>query len=212
VLICDIYIRNYLNSTGREPWERSLHYNGTIENVQKACIADVQREDWPHVSLFKTFDLTALSPTDHSLIMNIQTESFRPSQINFRNIEFKVSVLLDVTVCLYNFQVAAGSLEVLFVEDQVNSENITTMADIQANFHTNLEDELAKLAEIMDLSRAEVEDLLSKLTTTVTTTVTPSTTFATTTTVSTTMVPTTMTTTATTITEVSCVHFSIVDP
>ncbi len=51
MLICDIYIRNYLNSTGREPSERSLHYNGTIENVRKACIADVQREDWPHVSL-----------------------------------------------------------------------------------------------------------------------------------------------------------------
>jgi hypothetical protein len=86
------------------------------------------------------------------------------------------------------------------------------MADIQANFHTNLEDELAKLAATMDLSRAEVEDLLSKLTTTVTTTVIPTTTFATTTTVSTTVIPTTMTTTTTTITEVSCVHFSIVDP
>jgi hypothetical protein len=59
---------------------------------------------------------------------------------------------------------------VLFVEDQVNSENITTMADIQANFQTNLEDGLAKLAATMDLSRTEVNDVLDKLTTTTTTT------------------------------------------
>lgn len=33
-----------------EPPMRSLHYNRTIENARKACTADVQLEDWPHVS------------------------------------------------------------------------------------------------------------------------------------------------------------------
>jgi len=67
-------------------------------------------------------------------------------------------------------------LEVLFVEDQVNSENITSMADIQNNFQTNLEDKLFKLAETMDLSRAEVDDMLAKLTTTTTITISTTTT------------------------------------
>ncbi|CAF3944424.1 unnamed protein product, partial [Rotaria sp. Silwood1] len=48
ILICNIYIGNYLKSMAPEPCERSLHYNRTIENVQKACRADVQLEDWPH--------------------------------------------------------------------------------------------------------------------------------------------------------------------
>jgi hypothetical protein len=46
------------------------------------------------------------------------------------------------------------------------------MADIQNNFQTNLEDKLLKLAETMDLSRTEVNDMLAKLTTTTTTTTT----------------------------------------
>jgi hypothetical protein len=75
-------------------------------------------------------------------------------------------------VILFYFQTAAGSLEVLFVEDQVNSENITSMADIQKNFQTNLEEKLFKLAATMDLSRTEVDDMLEKLTTTTTTTTT----------------------------------------
>jgi hypothetical protein len=50
VLICDVYIENYLNSTGRQPSERSVHYNRTIKNARKACISDVQQEDRPHVS------------------------------------------------------------------------------------------------------------------------------------------------------------------
>ncbi|CAF1275004.1 unnamed protein product [Rotaria sordida] len=128
VLMCNIYIGNYLKSMAPQPWERSLHYNRTIENVQKACRADIQIQHWPHA--------------------------------------------------------AAGSLEVLFVEDQVNSTSITTVADIQINFQTNLEDNLIKLADTMDLSRAEVDILLSNLTTTTTTTTTPTTT---TTTLSTTM-------------------------
>ncbi|CAF3895969.1 unnamed protein product [Rotaria sordida] len=48
VLICNIYIGNYLKSMAPQPWERSLHYNRTIENVQKACRADIQIQDWPH--------------------------------------------------------------------------------------------------------------------------------------------------------------------
>ncbi|CAF3785970.1 unnamed protein product [Rotaria sp. Silwood1] len=48
VLICNIYIGNYLKSMGPEPSQRSLHYNRTIENTQKACRADVQVADWPH--------------------------------------------------------------------------------------------------------------------------------------------------------------------
>ncbi len=50
LLICDIYIDNYLNTTEHQPWERSLHYNSTIENVRKACLSDVQQTDRPHVS------------------------------------------------------------------------------------------------------------------------------------------------------------------
>ncbi|CAF1249389.1 unnamed protein product [Adineta steineri] len=111
-LTCDIYIGNYLNSTGREPWERSLHYNKTIENVQKACISDIRQENSLHV--------------------------------------------------------AAGSLEVLFVEDQVNSKSITTIADIQTNFQSNLEDKLLKLAEIIDQSRIEVDDIIANMTATTT--------------------------------------------
>ncbi|CAF1249505.1 unnamed protein product [Adineta steineri] len=115
-LTCDIYIGNYLNSTGREPWERSLHYNKTIENVQKACISDIRQENSLHV--------------------------------------------------------AAGSLEVLFVEDQVNSKSITTIADIQTNFQSNLEDKLLKLAEIIDQSRIEVDDIIANMTATTTTFIT----------------------------------------
>ncbi|CAF0936883.1 unnamed protein product [Adineta steineri] len=113
-LTCVIYIGNYLNSTGREPWERSLHYNKTIENVQKACISDIRQENSLHV--------------------------------------------------------AAGSLEVLFVEDQVNSKSITTIADIQTNFQSNLEEKLLKLAEIIDQSRIEVDDIIANMTATTTTT------------------------------------------
>ncbi|CAF1301027.1 unnamed protein product [Rotaria sordida] len=50
VLICNIYIGNYLKSMAPQPWERSLHYNRTIENVQKACRADIQIQDWPHAA------------------------------------------------------------------------------------------------------------------------------------------------------------------
>jgi hypothetical protein len=50
------------------------------------------------------------------------------------------------------------------------------MADIQNNFQTNLEAKLFKLAETMDLSRTEVDDMLEKLTTTTTTTTTMTTT------------------------------------
>jgi hypothetical protein len=82
----------------------------------------------------------------------------------------KKNVNTVLIICFY-FQTAAGSLEVLFVEDQVNSENITLMADIQNNFQINLEAKLFKLAETMDLSRAQVDDMLEKLTTTTTTTV-----------------------------------------
>ncbi|UJR07945.1 hypothetical protein I4U23_012224 [Adineta vaga] len=114
-LICDIYIDNYLNTTGREPWQRSLHYNRTIQNARQACIADVQREDWPHT--------------------------------------------------------AGGSVEVLFVEEQVNSDEIKEMGDIQRNFHTNLEDKLVKLAETIDKSRIDVNDMLAKITTTTSTTI-----------------------------------------
>ncbi|CAF3258037.1 unnamed protein product [Rotaria sp. Silwood2] len=59
ILICNIYISNYLKSMAPEPWERSLHYNRTIENVQKACRADVQQADWPHVRF--SFDGKSLS-------------------------------------------------------------------------------------------------------------------------------------------------------
>ncbi|CAF2160810.1 unnamed protein product [Rotaria magnacalcarata] len=114
ILICDIYIRNYLASMASQPRQRSLHYNRTVDNVQKACRADIQIEDWPHA--------------------------------------------------------AAGSLEVLFVEDQVDSENVTTMSEIQANFQTNLEANLLKLAEVIALSRAEVDEMLAKMTTTIITT------------------------------------------
>ncbi|CAF2824206.1 unnamed protein product, partial [Rotaria sp. Silwood2] len=59
ILICNIYISNYLKSMAPEPWERSLHYNRTIENVQKACRADVQQADLPHVRF--SFDGKSLS-------------------------------------------------------------------------------------------------------------------------------------------------------
>lgn len=48
-LICDIYIGNYLRSTGRDPADRSVHYNRTIDNARKACQVDVEIEDWAHV-------------------------------------------------------------------------------------------------------------------------------------------------------------------
>ncbi|CAF1235118.1 unnamed protein product [Adineta steineri] len=111
-LTCDIYIGNYLNSTGREPWKRSLHYNKTIDNVQKACISDIRQENFLHA--------------------------------------------------------AAGSLEVLFVEDQVNSKSITTVADIQISFQSNLQEKLLKLAEIIDQSRIEVDDIIANMTATTT--------------------------------------------
>jgi predicted DNA-binding ArsR family transcriptional regulator len=57
---------------------------------------------------------------------------------------------------------------VLFVEDQINAENITAMADIQINFQTNLEDKLLKLAETIDLSRDQVNSIIDNMTTTTT--------------------------------------------
>ena len=62
------------------------------------------------------------------------------------------------------------------------------MSDIQANFQTDLESELLKLAETMDRSQQEVEEFLARLTT-----------LTTTTTVSTTVTTTTVTVTNTTI-------------
>jgi hypothetical protein len=110
----------------------------------------------------------------------------------------KKNVNTVLIICFY-FQTAAGSLEVLFVEDQVNSENITSMTDIQNNFQTNLEAKLFKLAETMDLSRAQVDDMLEKLTTNITTipiTPTNTTSFTITTIVTTTVITTTMSTTS----------------
>lgn len=49
--ICDIYIGNYLKSTGREPSDRSVHYNRTIENARKACLMDVEAEGSAHVGI-----------------------------------------------------------------------------------------------------------------------------------------------------------------
>ena len=50
LLICGIYINNYLSGMGRDPLNRSLHYNRTVENVKKGCISDVQASTSPHVS------------------------------------------------------------------------------------------------------------------------------------------------------------------
>ena len=70
-----------------------------------------------------------------------------------------------MSMMLY-FKVAAGSLEVLFVEDQVNSDEVTSMIDIQNNFHMNLEDGLVRLATTMDRARREVDVVLDQTTTT----------------------------------------------
>jgi len=48
-------------------------------------------------------------------------------------IQLKKSVNTVVIICFY-FCSAVGSVEVLFVEDQVNSENITSIAIIHNKF------------------------------------------------------------------------------
>jgi plasmid maintenance system antidote protein VapI len=45
------------------------------------------------------------------------------------------------------------------------------MADIQNNFQTNLEAKLLQFAETLDLSRAQVDEMIESLTSTTTTTI-----------------------------------------
>lgn len=39
--ICDTYINNFLASLSRQPSQRDLHYNATIQRIREACVFDV---------------------------------------------------------------------------------------------------------------------------------------------------------------------------
>lgn len=53
----------------------------------------------------------------------------------------------------------------VFVEERVNSGNVTTMSDIPLNFGMTLEDALVKLGNNLDESKRDVDEILNKLTT-----------------------------------------------
>jgi hypothetical protein len=95
-LICNIYIDNYLNSTEHQPWERSLHYNSTINNVRKACQSDVEQTDWPHVSYhFKRM----FRHLDHSKIVQeikVKVSSFRQQQEVLKSYLLKIKSIQKI--------------------------------------------------------------------------------------------------------------------
>jgi hypothetical protein len=116
----------------------------TINNVRKTCQSDVEQTDWPHVSFHFKLMIKHLV---HSKIVQ----------------ETKVNVSF--------FRQQKEVLKYYLLKIKVNSENITSMADIQYNFQTKLEANFSQLAETLDLSRTQVDEMIESLTSTTTTTI-----------------------------------------